>query len=52
MEGRIEVTLPKELKDKIQEKAGKEAINLSQLIRNWLTEWVKEKPEEEKEKDP
>ena len=49
MEERIYVRLPKELKDKVQEKADREAVNLSQLIRNWLIEWI---GEEEKEKEP
>jgi len=51
MEERVVVRLSKGLKEKVQEKADREAINLSQLIRNWLAEWVTPLEERESNKN-
>ena len=50
MEAKIMIRLPRELREKVREKANREAVNLSLLIRNWLIEWVEEdSPKFEKE---
>jgi predicted HicB family RNase H-like nuclease len=44
MEAKIMIRLPRELRERVREKANREAVNLSLLIRNWLIEWVEEDP--------
>jgi predicted HicB family RNase H-like nuclease len=52
MEAKIMIRLPRELREKVREKANREAVNLSLLIRNWLIEWVEEdSPKFEKEEN-
>ena len=51
VEKRVVVRMPEEMHKKVREKALREGINLSQLIRNWLTQWLEEDPPEENE-DP
>jgi predicted HicB family RNase H-like nuclease len=52
MEKRLVIRLPKELHERLREKALRESINVSQLIRNWLTDWVEEDPPKSEEKEP
>jgi len=42
MERKLTIRLSNELYEEMRAKAEREAVNLSALIRKWLTEWVKE----------
>ena len=46
---RIVIKVSDELHRKVREKALQDGINVSQLIRNWLTEWIGEEEKEEEE---
>jgi predicted HicB family RNase H-like nuclease len=37
---RVTIKVSEDLHKRLREKALREGINLSQLLRNWLTEWV------------
>jgi predicted HicB family RNase H-like nuclease len=46
---RIVIKVSDELHREVREKALRDGINVSQLIRNWLTEWIGKEEKEEKE---
>ena len=52
MEKRIMIRLPKELHIAVKVKAAKEDKTVSEVIREFLEEWVKGEPTEEEEKSP
>ena len=49
MEPKISFRLPKDLYEKAREKARREDITLSQVLRRCLREWVSEEPFDEPE---
>jgi predicted HicB family RNase H-like nuclease len=49
MEPKISFRLPEDLYEKAKEKARREDITLSQVLRRCLKEWVEEDPPEEPE---
>lgn len=49
MEPKVTFRLPEELYQKAKEKCKQEDITLSQVLRRFLREWVKDPPEEEEE---
>jgi predicted HicB family RNase H-like nuclease len=46
---RIVIKVSDELHRRVREKAIRDGINVSQLVRSWLTEWIGEEEKEEKE---
>ena len=48
---RIVIKVSDELHREVREKALRDGINVSQLIRNWLTEWIGEEEKEKEEKE-
>jgi hypothetical protein len=51
MEPKISFRLPEDLYEKAKEKARREDITLSQVLRRCLREWASEDPPEKREKE-
>ena len=48
---RLAIRIPRELRDAANAKARREDLTVSQVVRRFLREWVKDDPPEEKEEE-